>query len=157
MKNYAQISEGRVVALIPGILADIDMMEPDGEGGLVCAVPAGEEIPIEKRYHSGFVAALVAVPAGADVAIGDSFDGQAFGPPPEPPPMTAAQALAQRAAMRSVADAAIAPLEDAIDLDIETPEDIEALTAWKQYRVALNRIEQQPGFPGAIEWPVAPT
>jgi hypothetical protein len=31
------------------------------------------------------------------------------------------------------------------------------LTRGKQYRVALNRIEQQAGFPVSIDWPAAPS
>lgn len=28
--------------------------------------------------------------------------------------------------------------------------------AWKAYRKALRDVPDQPGFPGAVEWPVAP-
>ncbi|WP_224795477.1 phage tail assembly chaperone [Pseudomonas fluorescens] len=31
------------------------------------------------------------------------------------------------------------------------------LKRWKQYRVALNRIEQQMGFPVTVDWPTAPS
>jgi hypothetical protein len=110
----------------------------------------GVEVPIEARFTAAFVATL------------RLYDPEAEPNPPErePPPVpvpTAAEMLAQRDALLAQAALRIAPLEDAIDLDLETPEDIEALTAWKQYRVELNRIEQQAGFPDAIEWPVAPT
>lgn len=35
----------------------------------------------------------------------------------------------------------IAPLQDAVDLDDATDEEIALLKKWKQYRVALNRID----------------
>jgi hypothetical protein len=50
----------------------------------------------------------------------------------------------------------IAPLQDAIELDRATPEDEAALRQWKGYRVDLNRIEDQEGFPEDIEWPTQP-
>jgi len=95
----------------------------------------------------------------AVVGIGYGYDGGVFNAPasPEPASPSAAAVLARRDTLLAQAALRVAPLEDAIDLDLETPEDIEALTAWKQYRVELSRIEQQASFPDAIEWPVAPT
>ena len=95
----------------------------------------------------------------SDVAnIGDTWDGTNFLPPPAPPalPMTAAQALAQRDALKAHATSMIDPLADAVELDDASPAEVAALKAWKVYRLALTRIEQQPGFPGDIEWPEAP-
>lgn len=57
---------------------------------------------------------------------------------------------------RAVADKAIAPLQDAVDIDDATAADVLLLTAWKKYRVALNRLPEQPGYPSVIDWPVAP-
>lgn len=50
----------------------------------------------------------------------------------------------------------IAPLQDAVDLDKATPEEEQALLLWKNYRVDLNRIEDQENFPADISWPVPP-
>lgn len=50
----------------------------------------------------------------------------------------------------------IAPLQDAVDLDDATEADLDALKKWKQYRVSLNRLQDQPGFPGEITWPRQP-
>lgn len=58
--------------------------------------------------------------------------------------------------LRSVADYAVAPLQDAVDVDEATETDIAALKAWKKYRVALNRVPDQEGYPESISWPVAP-
>ncbi|MCJ7956616.1 MAG: tail fiber assembly protein [Pseudomonas sp.] len=69
--------------------------------------------------------------------------------------------IADAVAMRDnlIRDAAtrIAPLQDAVDLGEATDEDVTNLKKWKQYRVALNRIDQQSGYPATIDWPVAPT
>ncbi|WP_306438080.1 tail fiber assembly protein [Mycoavidus sp. SF9855] len=46
-----------------------------------------------------------------------------------------------------------APLQDAVDLKIATDDERQRLKAWKLYRVKLNRIEQQPGFPAQVDWP----
>lgn len=65
-----------------------------------------------------------------------------------------AEATAKRDNLMAEATAAIAPLQDAVDLDMATDAEIALLKAWKQYRVALNRIDvnQAPN----ITWPVPP-
>lgn len=50
----------------------------------------------------------------------------------------------------------IAPLQDAVDLDQATPDDSATLKLWKQYRIAVNRVAAQAGFPVTIEWPSQP-
>ncbi|MBT2374855.1 tail fiber assembly protein [Pseudomonas fluorescens] len=80
-------------------------------------------------------------------------------PPIEiPPPVIdpAADALGEITRLRADADYAIAPLQDAVDVDEATEADLAALKSWKKYRVALNRVPEQPDYPLAIEWPVAP-
>jgi hypothetical protein len=65
-------------------------------------------------------------------------------------------AMAEVAQRRAAADLAIAPLQDAVDLDDATPAEAEALIAWKRYRVSLNRLQDQPDYPTAIDWPALP-
>ncbi|MEY0664247.1 tail fiber assembly protein [Providencia rettgeri] len=48
----------------------------------------------------------------------------------------------------------IAPLQDAVDLGIATDEEKSQLTAWKTYRVYLNRVNTSTALD--IEWPVKP-
>ncbi|WP_283245270.1 tail fiber assembly protein [Pseudomonas sp. PCH44] len=57
---------------------------------------------------------------------------------------------------RVSADAAIAPLQDAVDLDMATDQEVALLKDWKRYRVALNRLPEQEGYPSAIDWPAPP-
>lgn len=78
-------------------------------------------------------------------------------PPQEPEPADAlALAHAEIAQRRAVADAAIIPLQDAVDLGIATDAEVGLMTEWKLYRVALNRLPDQPGFPNEIDWPAPP-
>lgn len=51
----------------------------------------------------------------------------------------------------------IAPLQDAVDIDEATEEEVSRLRDWKKYRVALNRIRDQPNYPKKIEWPIPPS
>lgn len=47
----------------------------------------------------------------------------------------------QKQSLLAEANNAIAPLQDAVDLDIATDEETAQLTAWKKYRVLLNRVD----------------
>lgn len=67
------------------------------------------------------------------------------------------KALSTRDGLLREAATRIAPLQDAVDLgDASVGEEAE-LKNWKQYRVALNRVQQQTGFPTTIDWPVTPS
>ncbi|MFJ2364466.1 tail fiber assembly protein [Pseudomonas sp. NPDC087697] len=50
----------------------------------------------------------------------------------------------------------IEPLQDAVDLDDASAGEVALLKKWKQYRVALNRIQEQTSFPENTEWPATP-
>lgn len=68
-----------------------------------------------------------------------------------------AQVVAETSQRRLAADTAIAPLQDAVDLDEATPAEVSLLKDWKRYRIALNRLPEQPGYPATIDWPAPPT
>lgn len=67
-----------------------------------------------------------------------------------------AQVVAEIAGHRAVVDSAIAPLQDAVDLDEATEAEAAELNAWKKYRIALIRVPGQPGYPDTIDWPAPP-
>ncbi|SAK88393.1 Caudovirales tail fiber assembly protein [Caballeronia temeraria] len=77
----------------------------------------------------------------------------------DPLPPDAGQVLtinsARRDSLLATAALAIAPLQDAVDLDDATDEEAALLKQWKQYRVAVNRVDltqwpvQWPALPGA--------
>ena len=77
-------------------------------------------------------------------------------PLPETPEAIEAQILAERDFRLSQAAIRIAPLQDAVDIDIATDDERALLLDWKRYRVALNRLEIEEGFPTSVEWPATP-
>jgi hypothetical protein len=62
----------------------------------------------------------------------------------------------QITARRLVVDTAIAPLQDAVDLEVATETEAALLKEWKRYRVALSRLPEQEGYPTTINWPTPP-
>ena len=64
--------------------------------------------------------------------------------------------LAERDSRLRAAQLRIAPLQYAVNLDMATEPEKTSLLAWMRYSVNLNRVEQQPGYPFAIEWPASP-
>jgi len=57
---------------------------------------------------------------------------------------------------RLEADKVIVPLQDAVDLEMATPEESALLLEWKRYRVYLSRVPQQVGYHKVITWPEKP-
>ncbi|EPO2450044.1 tail fiber assembly protein [Providencia rettgeri] len=79
---------------------------------------------------------------------------EAYLNPPVSKEQLIAEAEQQKQSLLAEANSAIAPLQDAVDLGIATNEENAQLTAWKTYRVYLNRVDTstEPD----IEWPVKP-
>lgn len=78
---------------------------------------------------------------------------------PEAPPVVTdplKEAQDEITRLRAIADYAVAPLQDAVDVDEATDAEIALLKGWKKYRVALSRVPEQEHYPDAIEWPVVP-
>ncbi len=61
------------------------------------------------------------------------------------------QATQQKESLLALAASKIAPLQDAVDLDIATKAEVELLLAWKKCRVLLNRVDTSKP-----EWPPLP-
>ncbi|PYY88558.1 tail fiber assembly protein [Pseudomonas sp. TKO26] len=77
---------------------------------------------------------------------------------PSPPSAEQLQqsAYSQRDYLLGIAALRIAPLQDAVDGEVATDDEVSLLELWKSYRVALNRIQTQSGFPSDIAWPDQP-
>ncbi|NMY95624.1 tail fiber assembly protein [Pseudomonas proteolytica] len=106
-----------------------------------------------------YLQALEGMQEGLVVSIDGGFkvSPPAQAPTPIPTPEELAQqVLAYRDRLLTNATIRISPLQFAVDLGDESHEDMEKLSAWKQYCVALNRIQVQAGFPQSINWPVEP-
>lgn len=80
----------------------------------------------------------------------------AFSPSPPSAEVLAERAKEQRDKLLTAAANRMGPLQDAVDIGRATDGDVAPLTLWKGYRVDLNRIEQQEGFPAEIQWPLSP-
>ncbi|MEX9565385.1 tail fiber assembly protein [Morganella morganii] len=65
-----------------------------------------------------------------------------------------AEAEAKKQSLLAEATDAIAPLQDAVDLDMATDEEVESLKEWKKYRVLLNRVNTSTA--PDVDWPVKP-
>lgn len=97
----------------------------------------------------------IAIPTD-EGGIGWSYADGVFTEPPVTPPTPEEirqQNIAVRDSLLAQATSAIAPLQDAVDLDDATAEETALLKKWKQYRVAVNRVDldTQPAT-----WPASP-
>lgn len=63
-------------------------------------------------------------------------------------------AKSKKSELLQMAGIAITPLQDAVDIDDATEAELQALKAWKTYRVALNRLDLTIG--SDITWPEIP-
>lgn len=70
-------------------------------------------------------------------------------PPTHQQQMDAAES--QKNMLMQAASDTIAPLQDAVDLDMATDEEKAQLLAWKKYRVLLNRVDTRKA--PDIDWP----
>lgn len=138
--KYLLINAGLVAEVIPGEIENDE----------------GRMVPIEERYHPGFLANLIPVEDDDDVQAGYVAHEDGSFSPWAPPPPTADEIRVQRDGALRAAALRIAPLQDAADLDEATDEELATLKRWKQYRVALSRIEAQAGFPANVQWPEVP-
>ncbi|UOK36292.1 tail fiber assembly protein [Pseudomonas palleroniana] len=135
---------------------------PEGWGYVVNQIDAACSVAIS--YHDGVLGVSIAKdgePADLEHSITLHVAVESL-PPQELPqsdlpavdPLEAAQE--EITSLRSAADYAIAPLQDAVDVDEATDAELAAIKAWKKYRVALSRVVDQADYPQAIQWPVIP-
>jgi hypothetical protein len=126
MKFFALLVDGRVAEVFSEYA-----LVGDGDQAL--------NVPLEERYHPDFIATLVPYDRGS--------------PPAEParPAPTVEQVAATRDSLLATATLRIAPLQDAVDLDDASDDERAHLKAWKQYRVALSRVDT-----ASAQWPTPP-
>ncbi|KAF1043071.1 MAG: hypothetical protein GAK35_02391 [Herbaspirillum frisingense] len=108
-------------------------------------IPAGQRAVFDIEVQAWALQDIPAVQSEPTPATGDSS------------PEDLADAVQdKRDQLLEIAALRIAPLQDAVDLDMATEDDKAQLILWKQYRVALNRVTQQADYPDAVAWPLAP-
>ncbi|MEY1000334.1 tail fiber assembly protein [Providencia rettgeri] len=91
------------------------------------------------------------------VGIGWSYFNSDFIAPPIPElshEELVSEAEYKKQQLLAEATDAIAPLQDAVDLDMATDEESALLKEWKKYRVLLNRVDTSTA--PDIEWPEKP-
>lgn len=94
------------------------------------------------------------VPEGFDADGEWIFDGAVIKPRVVTQEEVEAKAASMKSYLMQSATDIIAPLQDAVDLDIATDSEKLTLLAWKKYRVQLNRISVSPA--ANISWPEKP-
>lgn len=72
------------------------------------------------------------------------------------PEQLAGLARSRRDQLLGSAGLRIAPLQDAMDLGRATQAEQSLLKRWKAYRIDVNDVTSQPGFPTNIKWPDEP-
>lgn len=149
---YNEALHGCRTILIP----DPEQTEDDAEKNGVrmietpnpnCAIPEDAVLLTDEEYQS----LMRGVQAGKAVALDENgVPRNVDQPPPTPEDAKNFNADLQ---LRRLEDAAahIAPLQDAVDLGIATEDEKALLISWKQYRVALSRVDL-----GAPVWPELP-
>jgi hypothetical protein len=138
MKTYANIGDGVVQYLLPTDGDITEMFHPD-----MVWVDVTDAIP---PIASGWTA--------VEIDGVWSFAAQAR------PVLTDAElraaALAQRDALLAQANEATAGMADAFLADLLSDADRVMFKAYAVYKLALNKIDQQPGYPTTVDWPTSP-
>ncbi|HAZ8818493.1 TPA: tail fiber assembly protein [Citrobacter koseri] len=101
---------------------------------------------------------MVALQAGQSAGKQITANAEGYPVLTDPKPLTPEQlqqqAKVQQSALMNAATDAIAPLQDAVDLDEATEEELLLLKEWKKYRVMLNRLDLSSA--PEINWPDMP-
>lgn len=90
---------------------------------------------------------------GKVITPGDDGHPVLTDPPPPTNEQLVAQANSRIKSLMAQATTAIAPLQDAEDLGIQTDSEAAMLKAWKTYRVLLSRVKPEDE---KINWPEMP-
>lgn len=117
----------------------------------------GKSVPLTDRYNQSIVDACVDITAvDPQPKEGWTFNGKKFAAPTPPPSDNLVSISNERDRLLTYASLRISPLQDAQDLGQITEVEAVALRAWKQYRVDLNRVTDQPSYPDNVVWPAQP-
>lgn len=114
------------------------------------------DLDVREIFHPDIL--LIPVTEAPEVGSSASESGGNWSfMPPQPQVLSLAEIVAQNERTREylleTATLAIAPLQDAVDLDDASDIDLASLKKWKQYRVSVSRIDLTKETPG---WPDPP-
>jgi len=130
MKTYARIEEQRVVEIVSLSVEPSVIYHPSLEWIDITSLPAPPEI--DYHYSNGQFAVPAITPENAAVMASMTLN-----------------------ILMEEAKKNIVPLQDAVDINIATDEEIMRLAEWKKYRVILSRIDTKKA--PDIYWPVKPS
>lgn len=139
MKKYARICDGEVQELFSTDGDITQMFHPD--------IIWSDITDLEPEPVVGWSA----------VKSGDDW---VLAPPVVVPPTDEemkASAMQQRDFRLSIANDTTAGMADAFVADLLEPPDVAKFKAFAAYKLALNKIDKQPGYPGEIVWPDYPS
>lgn len=122
------------------------------------------DLDINELFHPDFISSMIDVTAlNAQPLVGwiaTKSDGEWDFSAPVPPVPTddelKAVALAQRDLLLAAANESTAGMADAFIAGLLSDVDIAAFKSFAAYKLALNKIDKQPGYPQAIDWPGFP-
>ncbi|OQP31001.1 tail fiber assembly protein [Pantoea latae] len=129
MKNYARIEDQHVAEIVSLSVQPSEIYHPSLEWIDITSLAEAPEVGY--FYNDGHFAVPAVEPENAVLV-----------------------AKATQTILMEEASNAIAPLQDAVDINIATDEEVTRLAEWKKYRVLLSRINMQDA--PDIEWPTKP-
>lgn len=148
--NSTDIDPGEMVAGKVSLFTGTGWtQEEDHRGDTVYSVENKQESVVDYigPIKEGFVAAEPS-------SMFDKWDGQKWVADAEAQHAAdVAEAEQKKAFLLAEANIAIAPLQDAFELDMATDAEKESLLAWKKYRVLLMRVDTAAPD---INWPLPP-
>jgi len=124
----------------------------DGEGVIISA--GGDVSALWPQNNSVAEIPLAGIPEGFSARGEWCFDDSNIIAKSYTPEEYIALAETKRADLYAASNAAIAPLQDAVDIGDVTEEEMASLKDWKKYRVALNRLDLSVA--PDIDWPQLP-
>ncbi|MDD1147148.1 tail fiber assembly protein [Pseudomonas protegens] len=144
----------------PEFVQSIDSSDSEQQAPLItvpnprCSLPPEDQlVPLTDNEYAALFAGQA---AGQQIARGASGRPELVDPAAPSTEDLIAAANSKRDALLLAAALRIAPLQDVADFDEATAAELTSLNAWKQYRVAVNRVSEQQGYPGTIDWPRQP-
>lgn len=140
MRVYARIVDGVVVELIKTELNVDEMFHPDFIAMLIEVTDIGE------RPEEGWSAEFV----------NNSWVFKPYSVPQPSGDELRTKAIAKRDFLLRAADEATAGMSDAYVAGLLDENDTTLFKAYAAYKLSLNKVDKQSGFPKTIEWPSSP-
>lgn len=138
MRNYARIYEGEVQELF-------------STGGDIAEMFHPDMVWVDITDHDGEVAVgWVATESSGAWSLSAPV------PPEKSESELRAEVTAQRDTLLAIADEATIGMADAYLTGLLEEEDVAMFKEFAGYKLALNKIDRQAGYPSSIEWPAYP-